>query len=145
MARILMLAAVLLLSACAATGDRPGRGAAPTDPAAYLPSRAEARWRHVIEGRWQEAYGYLTPGTRQVLPLDAYRAGLEASNLVWTGAESLDVTCSSEDSCVVAVRVSFDLRGGLPGVPKVSAANAVRETWLRTGGEWYFLPDKAGG
>jgi hypothetical protein len=142
MVRILMLATVVLLSACAAT---PGRNtAAVDDPQAYLPARAEARWKDVIEGRWREAYAYLTPGTRQVLAFDAYQGGLEASKVEWTGAEAVDVACSSEDSCVVAVKVDFDLKGGLPGVPKVSAANVVQETWLRSGGEWYMLPDKAG-
>lgn len=130
-----LLALLMLVGACAPTK----RNLPPED---YLATRAVERWEHVIARRWVEAYGYLTPGVRDVTTQDDYRAGLVDSKVNWTSAKAESVKCESADKCVALVTVHFELLGGMPGVPEIKSLQTVDETWLRSGREWYFMPRK---
>jgi len=131
----LVLLCLGLLAACAGMPKRSKQPVA-------LEERAQVRWDHLISGNWDEAYTYLTPGVREATNVDGYKSRLAFSQVAWTAAAVEESNCESEDRCTVNVKVHFDLRGGLPGVPHLSSMHLVRETWLKLDGTWYYLPSR---
>jgi hypothetical protein len=127
----------VLLAACGTTGSVMEK------PEQYLAKRAEARWNSMIAGDWEKAYGYFTPGYREVNEYEAFRLGMVNRQVNWSAARGKAVECESEEKCLVKIDIDYSLVGGMRGVPEVAATRNQTETWLNLGGEWYFLPDKA--
>ncbi|MFA5683151.1 MAG: hypothetical protein WCZ65_10615 [Lysobacteraceae bacterium] len=140
MNRILLAAlAALLLAACAAGPQSTATKAGQT-PEQRVAQRAEARWQALIDGRWEEAYGYLTAGYRQTHDFDAYKANFAASRVQWQGVEVPSVNCDMAERCRAQVKVRYELKGGLPGVPQFAADQQLEEVWLLSGKDWFYLP-----
>lgn len=131
-----LAAFALFLGACAS------KGGISESPEKYLTKRAEARWTAMISGQWEQAYAYFTPGYREASSLEGYRQSMLGRRVSWTGARVKKVECSDAERCLVGVEVDYSLIGGMPGVANVSSQHYSEETWLRLGGEWYYLPAK---
>jgi hypothetical protein len=134
LAPVWMLA--LLLAACAG-GPQPAKQT--------VEQRAHARWQHLIEDDWNAAYGFLTPGVRDLMSREAYRDTVRLSKVRWKTASVGKVDCPAEDRCRVNVQVGFTLTGVLTGAPSIDSFQPVEETWLRVDGVWYFLPRQPAG
>ena len=137
---LLAIFLALLLSACGTTG--PARTKAPTTPEEAITQRAQERWKLIVAGDFKAAYGYLTPGARAVMPLDAYTGRLGMAQIKWTGATVEWVKCEDADTCQAQVAVDTLVTVPGTGQGEVPGQTTLVENWLRSDGQWYFLPSR---
>ena len=137
---LLAIFLALLLSACGTTG--PARTKAPATPEEAITQRALERWKLIVAGDFSTAYGYLTPGARAVMSLEAYAGRLGMAQIKWTGAAVDWVKCEDEDTC--HAQVAVDTLVTIPGTGQgqVPGQTKLVENWLRSDGQWYFLPSR---
>lgn len=131
-----VLAGLWMLAGCAGTQSAPGDAStrsAPADAAAQVRERAEARWQHLLAGRLDEAYAYLSPGSRERVTAAFYKGSLKPG--MWRGAKVTGVDCAA-DVCKVQVDVTYEYMR--PGV-KYESVRFLDETWVREGGQWWYL------
>lgn len=124
------LALVLALTACA--------GAPPKDHP--IAERAQARWDNLLAGDLHAAYGYLSPAYRSSVGSVQYQRQIMLQKVRWTGAEYIDSDCS-EETCKVRIFLDFSLIGVLPGVRRFDGSQEIEETWVKSGGQWWYLPE----
>lgn len=116
-----------LLAACASVS------APPED---IVRERAQARLDAVISGELEKAYGYLSPASRAVVSLDAWRNSLPRATR-WTQARVHSVTCEVLDRCNTRVIIYHQplVMGGRMG----TIESAVDEVWVLDAGRWWLL------
>ena len=138
-----ILAFGLLLAGCASESTRPdapasGTQRSPTNSA--VEKRALERWSYLIERKADKAYDFLTPGYRATKSRETYASEMNNRPIHWTKVYPYSETCEKPDVCVLNIQIDADT--AMPGVgKKVPAMGFVAETWIRTRGKWYFLPD----
>jgi hypothetical protein len=131
-AGILMLAlAALSLAACATTAPR-------EDP---VVERAKARWEAVLSGDLEKAYGYYSPGFRSANSLIDYGVSMRTRRVQWTGATYREHECDG-DRCKVTFDIKYIVRNPVPGLKEYNGISESHEVWIRTGGEWWYVPNK---
>src|SRR2546423_15188259 len=64
--------------------------------------RAQERWDLLVKNDFAGAYRYLSPGSRQIVPPDAYSG--EFRRGFWSGAKVDQVSCATAEACGIAVR-----------------------------------------
>ncbi|MCP8899357.1 hypothetical protein [Gilvimarinus xylanilyticus] len=97
-------------------------------------ARAQERLDALVGGDFEEAYAYLSPGYRGSVPFHAYRPKIAgASN--WLEAAVDDVSCESEESCVVTTKVTYQMQR-----IKLKNTRPFKEKWIYIGGEWWYYP-----
>lgn len=127
---LLALLLMVLLTACAGTGKKtPG-----------IEQRAQARWDAVLNRDLDSAYQYFSPGYRSAHSRVDYEVALRMRRVAWTSAEVLESSCEA-DACTVSVNVGYRVAQPVPGVPKWESKSIVKERWVRTQGEWWYVPD----
>lgn len=121
------LAAASLLAGCAS---------APTAPQDLVRARAQERLDAVIAGQFEKAYGYLSPASRALVSLDAWRATLPRAT-VWKRAQVHAVECEVLDRCKTTVVIQHQplVMGGRMG----TIDSAFDETWVLDDGRWWLL------
>ena len=121
------LVAPLLLSGCASLK--------PPSAEEAVRERAQARWNALLAGKFEEAYQFLSPASRNVVSLQRFRSSIGGA-ATWKSAEVHKVTCSQPDRCTVSIKVSYSaiLRGRSLGTIDTS----VEETWLLDAGQWWL-------
>lgn len=141
-----VLAASLLLAACATTpGSKTAATGADDSSHATLKQRAQQRWDYLINHEAEKAYDYLTPGYRQTISRESYAANMNNRPVQWTGATVGEVTCEQPAVCQVTVKVEYQVQMPQTGGAKVKSSIELNEGWLLLDGQWYHLPNKAGG
>lgn len=133
----LIAVAVLLAAACSTGGGtKKGGGSAGVD------ARAVQRWEHLIAKRGGDAYEYLTPGYRETHPKDVYAATMSNRPVHWKEVKFQGKECADENSCVVHLLITYDLRmtAAIPG--PVTGFSGQTENWIRIKGVWYYLPSE---
>ncbi len=130
-ARLALLAAALALAACATTGD----------PSAKLGDRAQARWDALLAGDYESAHAYLSPGTRSRLSATDFEIEWKLRKIRYTSAAYQDHQCESDNACTVRVVVGYSITAPVRGLDKWESTSLVQERWVRTQGQWWFLPD----
>lgn len=128
------LAAVALLMALAACAGAPQKDHT-------IAERAQARWDTLLSGDLHAAYGYLSPAYRSSVSSLQYQRQIMLQKVRWTGAEYIDSDCS-EVSCKVRISLDFSLVGALPGVRRFNGTQEIEESWVKTNGQWWYVPDK---
>lgn len=128
-----LAACCFLLGACATTGTE--------SPSAKVEPRAQARWDALLAGRLEAAYEYLSPGYRSSVSLLEYQRSVLTRKVEWLGAELIDSECS-ENTCKVRISIDYRLWAAVPGVPKFEYTMDVTENWIRSNGQWWFVPDE---
>ncbi len=123
--------AALLLAGCA------GMGAKPPEEAAS--ERARERLDHLLAGDFAAAYEYLSPGYRSGVSLNDYQRKMLSRRFQWREATVGQSECS-EDVCKVRISMDFVVVGALPGVSRYETKGGGEENWIRTDGQWYYLP-----
>jgi hypothetical protein len=134
LARGLLLPAVMALTACATTQ-------APSPAAHPVVERAEQRWEALLSGDLETAYTYLSPGYRSTVSVIEFGASYAMRKVKLTDAEYQSHECESA-RCEVAFLVQYEVLAPVPGVDRFSNKGMIRETWVKTDGQWWFLPDK---
>ena len=99
----------------------------------HVSDRALERWNLMIEGRFESAYAYLTPGYRATHTIAAYNRTIRGG--IWKKADVQSVSCEGQ-RCEVKVMLDILLDAKKP-VPVW-----VDETWIQTEqeGEWWYIP-----
>jgi len=146
---------VLALAACKTTSTQTGKstdtdkfmpGAAPVtaltsaDPNTSLPLRSALRWNLIIDGKPEQAYDYLTPGYRMTRERGDYANRISNRPVKWTKVSYVDHDCGSADAC--SVKLNIDFKINMPQVGEVESTDVLIEQWVKSDGQWYFLPDE---
>jgi hypothetical protein len=97
--------------------------------------RALSRWNHLIKAELDEAYEYLSPGSRLANPKQTYKNRIQSAT--WRGADIVRVECNEPERCLVQVNVKSRLV--LPRVGSVNHGGLVSEDWLYSDNQWWFV------
>lgn len=124
--------ATLALSACATT---------PAGDDKRVVDRAQARWDAITGNELEEAYEYYSPGYRSTTSLIDFATGVRLRKVTYTSAEYLDHQCE-QSRCTVRFTVGFRVIAPVPGMTRYDGKQVIEDTWIRTSGEWWYLPDK---
>lgn len=127
------LAALLLAGLIAGCATAPGA----TEDAVV--ERAKARWAAVIAGDYETSYPFYTPGYRSTTSLIDYAVEMRTRRVTWTTAEYRSHDCE-ENRCTVAFSIGYRVHSPVPGLTTWNGQSAVEDTWVRTGGQWWYLP-----
>ena len=116
----------VFLGACASAGQTDEERAAKV-----VEERVLKRWDLLSRGQFEGAYGFFSPTSRSVVPLDAF---VKRSGGVrwWRSMKVQKVDCRA-DTCQVTMVVEYDLKE-LKGLSRT-----VEETWVKDSGEWWLV------
>lgn len=116
-------------------------GCGTKDPAEMVRQRAAERWNLLGEKHAVKAYDYLSPGYRSTHTLEQYVAFVATARVQWKSAKVDSVQCD-EDVCTAKLTVVSVLPGAVLQRPSdMEYAAPVIEKWVRSDGQWYFLPE----
>ena len=127
----IFLGVCLLLSACAAGTPREDD----------IGARAQARWDLLLSGELNGAYGFLSPGYRSSVSSISYQRAMLLQKVRWSDAGYIDSECL-ENTCKVRISLDYVLLQAVPGVPRYDGSKTVEEDWIKSGGQWWFVPKK---
>lgn len=125
------LVLALVLAACAAT--------TPKQPA--VEERAQARWDAHLAGDLGAVYEYLSPARRTSISSLAYQRSLLRRQIGYTSAEVLGSDCL-EDSCKIQILIGIKVNRPVPGVDVYEGEQEIEENWIRSEGNWWYVPKK---
>lgn len=120
------LLALLLLVGCATLS----RDSSPESKRIAVTERAKARWAAILRGDLDAAYGFLSPASREVLSLAAFKARPKAG--AYRDMQVDGVECQAE-ICKVGILLTYDHRM-MKGV-----TTPVTETWLLEEGQFWYV------
>jgi len=66
---------------------------------------------------------------------------MKSRKVTWTSAAYRDHSCS-ENSCIVTFDVGYRVIKPVPGLDKWDGTSVINETWINTGGEWWYINKK---
>ena len=139
--RHLALSLVLTgLAACATTA--PIKPAANLSPEAAVTQRITERWQHIMDKDYKAAYEFMTPGTRAVMPYADYEKRMGQAQIRWMGSTVKQVNCEDAQTCHAEVQLDILVLFPGGGIGQTKTISVVDENWLKSGGQWYFLPSK---
>jgi hypothetical protein len=130
---ILLLAfmlAALFLSACASTTPKPDN---------TIVKRAQDRWAALLADDFETAYSYYSPGYRSTTSVIDFAFKIRARRVRWTSAEYKEHSCA-ENSCTLVFKVGFTVNKPVPGLDKYDGSDTTEEKWVKTDGQWWYLP-----
>jgi hypothetical protein len=104
-----------------------------------IAERAQARWDAVLAKDYATAYTYYSPGFRSKVSVTDLEIKLRLQRVRWVTAKYKDHTCS-EDTCTVHVNITYQVNTPVPGVNTWSGFDLIEEQWVKTGGEWWYIP-----
>ncbi len=106
-----------------------------------LKTRADQRWKLLIEGKGEQAYDYLTAGVRSSIDREVYASDMRSRPIKWLRAEALDGQCEG-DSCSVRVLIDVKFSIQSSGGKEMETETAITERWIRVGDNWSHIPDE---
>jgi hypothetical protein len=130
---VLVLLAVMLLSACATTST-----ASPED---IVKERAQARWDALLDGDFATAYSYYSPGYRSAMTVVDFEIGIRMRKVQYRTAEYQGHSCE-KNVCTVRFKVGYQVAKPVPGLGDWESDGMVSEQWIKSNSEWWFLPQK---
>lgn len=104
-------------------------------------ARAQARWDSLLEGDYETAYEFLSPGYRSSVSRVDYEIDWRTRRVNYESAQYKSHECDG-DACTVKIFIGFNLAQPVPGVPEYRSSRMLEETWIRTDGKWWYLPKK---
>jgi hypothetical protein len=134
----LMAFCLLLLSACAGTAVQ--KEAQKSDDEIVV-ERAKARWTAMLDRDMETAYGYYSPGYRSTTSVVDFMFNQRSRRVKWESAEYLGHSCT-ESACEVRFKTGFRIDKAVPGMDVYHGFDTIEETWVKTNGEWWFVPAK---
>jgi hypothetical protein len=130
--RLSFILALAVLTACATSS-----GATKSkDP---FPERAQARWDALLSGDIETAYSFLSPGYRSTMGVVDYGITVRTRKVKWISSEYIEHSCE-ESRCLVKFKIGFRVIQPVPGMDTWDSFNVRDETWVKTNGEWWYLP-----
>lgn len=127
-----LLTASLILAGCASV---------PANKDQPVIDRAQARWDAIIAGDLESAYTYYSPGYRSANTLIDFGVSERMKKVAYTSAEYLEHEC--EDSrCRIRFDIGYRVIKPVPGMNVYESKTAIEDVWIRTSGQWWYLPKK---
>jgi len=128
---VLMLAGVFL-TACATAPESTGNSIA---------ERAQDRWDALLAGDFATAYAFYSPGYRSSSSMIDLALKIRSRRVQWVSAEYQDHSCN-ERVCTVNFMVGFKVIKPVRGLSVWESSSLVDEKWVKTEGQWWYLPKK---
>jgi hypothetical protein len=128
-----ILLIVMSLSACATT--------APDSSDDVVAQRAQARWDALLSRDYAGAYAFYSPGFRSSVSAVDLEISMRLRRIKWQSAEYIAHFCD-ESSCKVRFNVGYSVNSPVPGVGAWSGYEIMEDQWIKTGGEWWYLPEE---
>ena len=124
--------AVLLLGGCALN---------PASQEQRVVDRAQARWDAIVAGDLETAYTLYSPGYRSAMSVIDFAVELRTRRVAYTSAEYVSHECE-EARCKIKFLVGFRVPAPVPGMTVFDSTQQLEDSWVRTNGEWWYLPEK---
>lgn len=121
---------LVLLGGCATTGTSTNG----------VEGRAQARWDAILSNDLDGAYGYYSPGYRTATSRVDFEIAMRLRRIHWVSADVLESSCEA-DLCTITTLVGYEITKPLPGVPEWKSKQEVKERWVRTEGQWWYVPE----
>jgi len=102
--------------------------------------RAQARWNALLAGDYDTAYDFYSPGYRSSHSRGDFEIDMRTRKVRWVAAKVLGSTCEAE-ACTVETSVDYKVTRPVPGVPEWKNTEKSTEQWVKTNGEWWYLPN----
>lgn len=126
--KILVLSSLVVLSGCETLPTQPDVA---KDPNKLVVQRATERWQALIKGDLDQAYTYLSIGSRQTQPIDIYKAKIKPG--LWRAVEVKSSECDKE-LCKVQLELIYDYKD-FKGIK-----TSIQESWIiENNNVWYVL------
>lgn len=106
-----------------------------------LKQRVLARWAALIDRDYHRAYQYASPAYRAVFTAKDFAARTGGTKINWQRVEIVSVKTETEEAAKVEIRMFAEafLADTEKSVPVVTVFS---ESWIRSAGEWWFVPGK---
>jgi predicted small secreted protein len=133
---IAVLLAVLLAASVAGCASMSGGGKdlAPEAKQALVTERINARWNALIKGDLDQAYTFMSAGSREAMPLTLYKEKIKPGT--WRAVKIDGMQCEAE-ICQARMTLTYDHRM-MKGIQ-----TPFEETWiLEKGNAWYVYRDR---
>jgi predicted small secreted protein len=133
---IAVLLAVLLAASVAGCASMAGGGKdlAPEAKRALVTERINARWNALIKGDLDQAYTFMSAGSREAMPLELYKIKIKPGS--WRAVKVDSMQCEAE-ICQAKMTLTYDHRM-MKGIQ-----TPFEETWiLEKGNAWYVYRDR---
>jgi hypothetical protein len=128
---VLLVLVLLVLSACAAT---------PQESESVV-DRAQLRWDSIFSRDYDTAYSLYSPGYRSTTSRTDFEIELRMLRVKWLSADYAVHECS-ENRCTVTFNVQYEVSKPVPGLDSYKGTSVIPGTWIKSGGEWWFVPPK---
>ena len=125
----------VFLTACAS------KAPVPDSPENTVVERAQDRWNALLAGDFETAYAFYSPGYRSTTSVVDLEFEIRARRVRWTTAQYKEHSCL-EKSCTLKFDVGFTVIKPAPGLDKWDGSNVLTEKWVKTDGQWWYLPKK---
>lgn len=99
-------------------------------PESIVRDRAQERWDDLVKNDFQAAYGFLSPGSKQVIGEKDYVERLRKG--FWKSAKVEGVKCPSPNACNVAASIEYEFMGRRTKTP-------LQEQWIKEGSTWWYV------
>ena len=134
---VLLIVTALFLVACAGTGGSSGGAPSANSDVA---KRATDRWEALLAPDYDAAYDFYSPGYRSSTSRGDFELSQRLRKIHFTDAEFQGQECD-ENVCTLTFRTFYRIPSPLPGVETFDGNTVSEEKWIRTDGQWWFLPD----
>ena len=101
--------------------------------------RAVQRWNYLIAHQAEKAYDFFTPGFRATKSREDYAREMNGRGMHWLSVTPNSAECEA-DTCKVRLIVNIEI-DMTSSAGHVKAISPVLETWIKEGGNWYYLPE----
>ena len=135
-----LLISLVMLTACATSSVSTDKKESASDKDIVV-ERAEARWAAMLAMDLETAYTYYSPGFRSTASVVDFMFQQRSRRVKWESAEYLSHNCSGS-SCKVKFKTGFKVQKAIPGMDTYHGSDDVEETWVKTQGEWWYVPPK---
>ena len=109
-----------------------------SDPKVLLPLRSAQRWSHLIHGKPELAYEYLSPEYRAAQNSIEYATQINGQQVTSTRVNYVGPHCDSSEACNVSLKIEAKLNA--PKTDGLETIVEVDENWVKSEGHWYFVP-----
>ena len=131
---LLLLTTAVTVVGCATAPAIPDDEAS----ARIVEERAEARWRHIMAGDFEESYEFRTPGYRQTTRQRDYERDMARRPFRYLGVDVRPAECDG-DRCQVRIQLTYQAVGAPAGQHRVRLTQDLTETWIRLEDQWWYV------
>jgi hypothetical protein len=109
----------------------------PPPPEEIVAERAQARWDALLEGDYEAAWDYYSPGFRDRVSVTELASELGGRPFRYEGAEIRRVACEDQ-RCEVRVAVEFEIPSAPNHLSGFRSRQGIEEIWLFIDDQWWY-------